>query len=105
MNVVRVDADAALERSGRALRDGGLIIVVRKAFLEGFHALGDVSHQVGNLALASEQEERNRAEQHPMPNAKATHGRRPIARRPVTTASASSLWPERKRATRQKQAC
>src|SRR5271166_6707781 len=84
VDVVGVDADAALDRplGGR----GGLrlLVVVGQAFLERFHALGDVAHEVGNLALAAEQQERDRAEQHPMPNAKATHGRLPIPRRPTS---------------------
>src|SRR5277367_3476508 len=70
----------------RRSRDGRsrlhLLVVVGQALLERLHALGDVDHEVGNLALAAEQQERNRTEQHPMPNAKATHGRHPILRRP-----------------------
>src|SRR6516162_932390 len=64
VNVVRLDADAVLDRPGRRLSGLGLI-VLGKPFLERFHALGDVAHEVGNLALAAEQQERNRAKQHP----------------------------------------
>ena len=52
-------------------------VVVGHALLEGFDALGDVAHDVGNLAFAAEQQQRHRSEQHPVPNAQTTHGHRP----------------------------
>src|SRR5271165_2626872 len=80
VHVVGVDANPVLDgtrRSGCGRRDGLLLVVVGHALLERFHALGDVAHDVRDLALAAEQQERDRNEQHPVPNAKATHGRFP----------------------------
>src|SRR6185437_39676 len=91
VNVVGVDADAVLDGPRRALMSLGLI-VVRQAFLERFHALGDIAHEVGNLALAAEQQKRDRGEQHPMPNAQATHGLHPIPRRAASTPPARPLF-------------
>src|SRR5208337_896682 len=78
MDVVGVDADPVLDRARRIRRRlSGLLVVVGEAFLERLHAFGDVAHDVGYLALAAEQQERNRGEQHPVPNAETTHGRFP----------------------------
>ena len=78
-----------------------------EAFLERFHALGDVAHDVGDLALAAEQQQRHRAEQHPVPNAEATHGRFPDAKAPpgFTSRRRDPRCREPKRGARQKQAC
>ena len=69
----RPGAGAVLEarRRGRRL---GRLVVLGHAFLERFDALGDVAHDVGDLAFAAEQQQRDRREQHPVPNAQATHG-------------------------------
>ena len=81
----------SIER-GRRRGRGFRLVVLRHALLEGFDALGDVAHDVGNLALAAEQQQRDRSEQHPVPDAKATHDRHPrLARAGPTRALARNL--------------
>ena len=43
-----------------SLRSGLRLVVVGKSPLERLHALGDVAHDVGNLAFAAEQQQRHR---------------------------------------------
>src|SRR6202035_1757930 len=50
----------------------GHFVVVLHALLEGLDALGDVAHQVGNLA-ATEQEQDDPDHDDPVPNAQRTH--------------------------------
>ena len=48
-------------------------LLVGEALLEAVDALGEVAHQVGNLAAAAEQDQRDRSHQQDMPDAQATH--------------------------------
>jgi beta-phosphoglucomutase-like phosphatase (HAD superfamily) len=74
-----VDFDQAHSAILQTARRSGVDLRLRRRFvvghalLERLDALCDVAHDVGNLALAAEQQQRNREEQHPMPNAEATH--------------------------------
>src|SRR5579883_3004600 len=56
-------------RVGLALRG----LVVRHAFLEGFDALGDVTHHLGDLAAPAKDQKQDRADDQPMPNAQRAH--------------------------------
>src|SRR5690606_14335310 len=48
------------------------------ALLEGFHALGDVAHDVGDLA-AAEQQQHDHQDDNPMPDTAETHDQAPPA--------------------------
>src|SRR5262249_54740425 len=61
--------DLVLERPRRSRR-----VFVGKPLLEAFYALGDIAHQVGNLA-ASEQENDDQDDDQPVPDAEGTHQR------------------------------
>ena len=63
--------DGLLPR-GRFRRHLGRI-VIGHAFLEGFDALRDIAHQLGNLA-ASKQQQHHADDDDPVPNTQATHG-------------------------------
>src|SRR3954468_14779599 len=65
-------ADRLCRRHGRRGGRGGRILVAH-ALLEGFDALGDIAHHLGDLA-APEQEHDDRADDDPVPDACATHG-------------------------------
>src|SRR4051812_46054867 len=73
--------------------------VVGHAFLEGFDALGNVAHQLGNLA-ASEQQQDHGDHHDPVPYTQRTH--RKTLRTERRTA-ALSVWPEPTSKGRQKQ--
>src|SRR5260370_722888 len=105
MNVFGLDADAVFDRALRGRRGLGDFIVLRHSLFERFDAFGDIAHDVGNLALAAEQQQRDRAEQHPMPNTEATHGRLPDPRRRPVEPAAHPRSRKPKREMPQKQAC
>src|SRR5271163_95263 len=48
-------------------------IVIGHALLEGFDALGDVAHHVRNLAAPAEHQQKDGADDQPMPDAQRTH--------------------------------
>src|ERR1043166_6902632 len=54
---------------------GGLfgLFLFGQALLERFDALGEVAHDVGNLAAPAEQQQADRKQDDPMPNAQAAH--------------------------------
>jgi len=49
------------------------LVIVRHALLEGLDALGEVTHQVGNLAASTEQQQADGKDNDPVPNAHRTH--------------------------------
>src|SRR5215470_9873229 len=49
------------------------LLVFREALLERLDALGEVAHQLRNLATAAKQQKTNRQYDDPMPNAHRTH--------------------------------
>src|SRR5208337_2494211 len=52
----------------------GLFVFFRQPLLERFDALSDIPHDVGNLALAAENEQHDRPDNEPMPNRQTAHG-------------------------------
>src|SRR6476659_9257809 len=78
---------------------GGRLVIVLHALLEGLDALRDVTHQVGDLA-AAEQQQDHCDHDDPVPNAKRTHPANPpreMAGKPTL------LWPKARPAGCQKQ--
>src|SRR5208337_4674144 len=57
VHVAGLDARTVLDRAGSRRRSAlrrFLLVVLGEALLEGFHPFGDVAHDVGDLAFASE---------------------------------------------------
>src|SRR5437868_3863013 len=51
----------------------GLCVLVRQALAEALDALGDIAHQLGNLAPTSEEDHHEGSDDEPMPNREGTH--------------------------------
>src|SRR3954451_20920520 len=57
---------------------GGLcfsLLILRQPFLERFDALGEIAHEVRDLAAPAEQQQTNGQDQNPVPNAHRTHSK------------------------------
>src|SRR5262249_23815787 len=68
LDLARV-VNLVLERTRRSR-----CVLVGQALLEALHALGDVAHQIGNLA-SPEQEDDYEDDDQPVPDAEGTHQR------------------------------
>src|SRR6202040_2214309 len=64
--------DGAHRRIAGALHLG-LLVFFRQAFLERFYALGDIPHDVGNLALPAKHEQHDGPYNEPMPDRQTSH--------------------------------
>jgi hypothetical protein len=66
--------DAAQGRFAWALKLGLFVFFFREPLLERFDALGDIPHDVGNLALAAENDQYDGPDYEPMPDRQTAHG-------------------------------
>src|SRR5664279_545201 len=55
-------------------RNLGLCLLFRETLLEGFDALGDIPHDVGNLAFAAKHDQNDGSDNDPMPDRQTAHG-------------------------------
>src|SRR5271166_2249472 len=62
----------------------GILFFFRQAPLEGFDALGDIAHNVGDFAFPAEDQQNNRANDKPVPDRKSAHGETPLQKRNST---------------------
>src|ERR1700722_13508734 len=75
------------------------LVVILHALLEGLDTLGDVAHQIRNLATAEQQQD-DCDHDDPVPNAKRTH---PASLQTRETNDAASIFPESRLRRCQKQ--